>query len=438
MTNIKLSIIVPVYNTEPYLCECLDSIINQTIENTEIICVNDGSTDNSLEILERYAKMDSRIKIFTIENSGSSIARNYGMSHAKGEYVGFVDSDDYIDLEMFEKLYAKSKAKNLDICMCKISTFEDGTDIVNDNVWYFALNDFNNLKEDVFTHKDTKEFICGIAVTPFNKIYKRSFIEKNNIEFPKNIIFEDEVFFYDCYLRAKRVSIVKENLYYYRRNREGSIVEQTDDKDFSDMVKIFKLIRDIFIETDNYEEYKTILSNHFISVEIWRYGLTSQKYRESFFKELKEDTSKVCEDKKVYENLSTYLKSRVDNLLDSSNYKEFDLKEHFKEISVIITCCNDENTIEQTILSVIHQKMVDFEKYVQIVIVDDGSFDKTKELCEKYVKSYPDNILYCYQERLGKSKAMNTGIKYTKGKYFFYLDGDSKLDGNEFSKFNFD
>lgn len=438
MANIKLSVIVPVYNTESYLCECLDSIINQTIENMEIICVNDGSTDNSLEILEEYAKKDSRIKIFTIENSGLSIARNYGMNHAMGEYIGFVDSDDYIDLEMFEKLYAKSKAKNLDMCMCKISTFEDGTDIVDDDFWYFALNDFNNLKKDVFSHKDTKEFLCEIAVTSFNKIYKKSFIDKNNIEFPENIIFEDEIFFYHCYLRAKRVSIVKENLYYYRRNREGSIVEQTDDKDFSSMVKIFKLIREIFIETDNYEEYKNIISNHFISVEIWRYGFTSQKYHESFFKELKEDTSRLCEDKEIYDNLPVHLKTRVDNLLESPDYKTFDLKENFKEISVIITCYNDEMTIEQTILSVINQNMVDFKKYIHIVIVDDGSFDKTKEICEKYVKSYPNNILYCFQERQGKSKATNTGIKHAKGKYFFYLDGDSKLDENEFSKFNFD
>ncbi len=134
MDNIKVSIIVPVYNVEKYLQSCMDSLVNQTLEDIEIICVNDGSTDNSLEILESYAKKDSRIKVFTIENSGNSIARNYGIKIAKGKYVGFVDSDDYINETMFEKLYNSCEQNDLDLAICKISLFDDKTGEVNNNL----------------------------------------------------------------------------------------------------------------------------------------------------------------------------------------------------------------------------------------------------------------------------------------------------------------
>ena len=107
--NIKISIIIPVYNSAKYLRKCLNSIINQTFDNIEIICINDGSTDNSLSIINEYAKIDSRIKVYTIENKGVSAARNYGILVATGEYIGFVDSDDYIDLNYYEEMMKQIK-----------------------------------------------------------------------------------------------------------------------------------------------------------------------------------------------------------------------------------------------------------------------------------------------------------------------------------------
>ena len=117
MENISLSIIVPVYNVENYLIRCLDSLVNQTLKEIEIICINDGSKDNSLNILEEYAKKDSRIIILNQENAGLSAARNAGMEIAKGEYIGFVDSDDWVDLDFFEKLYIAAKNNDCDIAV---------------------------------------------------------------------------------------------------------------------------------------------------------------------------------------------------------------------------------------------------------------------------------------------------------------------------------
>ena len=113
--NPKISVIIPVYNVEDYLEECLDSIINQTFKDLEIICINDGSQDNSLNILEEYAEKDNRIKIITTKNQGLSAARNRGLENITGDYVYFIDSDDYLELTAFEELYAVSEEKSLDL-----------------------------------------------------------------------------------------------------------------------------------------------------------------------------------------------------------------------------------------------------------------------------------------------------------------------------------
>lgn len=432
MDDVKVSIIIPAFNTEKYLPKCLDSVVNQTLNDIEVICIDNNSTDNTLKIFNEYAEKDHRIKVISNnENKGAASSRNLGLDNASGEYVGFVDSDDFIELEMFEKLYDAAKAKDLDMCMCKISIFEDGTDNFDDDMWYFALNSFNQLEKDVFDHHDTKEFMGEISVTPYNKVYRKSVIDENNIRFPLGVLFEDEAFFYNTYLHSKRVSVLPETLYYYRTKREGSLVEQTEDRDFSSIVEVFKIIRNIFIETNNFDEYKIILCNIFIPMGIWRYGLTSKKYHQSFFISLKEDCMSLFEDREILENLPEHITDRVDNLINSADWIEFDEKENFKDISVILTCYNNADTLENSILSVINQD-VDFEEHIQLIIVDDGSEDETRDICEKYIQLYPRNILYIYLAHEGKSNAINIGIRYTKGKHYHFLDGDSELKADEF------
>ena len=136
MSKIKVSVIVPVFNVEEYLSTSLDSILNQTLKDIEIICINDGSTDASLDILENYAKKDARIKIISKKNEGQGIARNIGLDNAQGEFIAFVDSDDFIKEDMLEKSYEKSVSKNLDLVMYKISSFDNETHEINDNLWY--------------------------------------------------------------------------------------------------------------------------------------------------------------------------------------------------------------------------------------------------------------------------------------------------------------
>lgn len=429
----KISVIIPVYNVENYLKKCLDSITNQTLEDMEIICIDDGSTDSSPDILKEYSKKDKRIKIITKENEGQATARNLGIKEAKGEYIAFIDSDDFIEPEMLEKLYTKAKDNNLDIAMCKIATYDNQTKEIKDNVWYYMLGVFRDFEMDIFSHKDTKEFTCNISVTPYNKIYKTSLLKENSILFPEGLIFEDEKFFFDTYLRAKRVSIVDEFLYYYRVSRKGSTVDITKENDYTDIIPISKQIRQTFKQTNNYEDYKYLLNNRLIHLQLARFTQTSPKYKEKFFNLLKDDLTEVLKDNEIRNNLDSDVEFRVEKILNSKDYKEFKSLDQNKLFSVVMASYNCGKYLDETINSLIGQSF-SFGSNIQLIIVDDGSTDNTKEICQKFQDLYPDNIIYIYQENQGKGAARNRGLQYANGKYINFLDADDKFSGNTFYK----
>ena len=426
MNPIAISVVIPVFNTECYLSTCLDSVLNQTLENIEVICIDDGSTDNSLEILKKYQKKDNRVKIISKDNEGQGVARNIGISEAIGEYIAFVDSDDFIKKTMLEKLYNSCKNNNLDLVMCKVASFDELSNEINDSLWYYSLGVFNDFEKRVFSHKDTLEFTCEISVTPYNKLYKTSLIKKYDINFAENLIFEDEVFFYDVYLKAKKVSIVDETLYYYRINRAESTVGKTANKDYSDIVPIFKLIIEKFKETNTWDDYKISVSNRFIHLMLWRYSQTSKKFRKNFFYSLKELLVELLLDNTINDNLSLKVKHRVDLLINASDYEDFSTKDKNKLFSIVMACYNVENYVSDAIESVINQSF-GFESNIELILVDDGSVDETSKICLEYVKNYPDNIKYFHQENQGQAVARNFGLKHINGKYINFLDSDDTL-----------
>lgn len=184
---IKISIIIPVYNAEKYLEQCLESVITQSLKEIEIICVNDGSTDNSLQILEKYSRKDNRIIIINQENGGASKARNSALQIAKGEYCLNIDSDDWINEEYFKSLYNKAKSKNLDILISDMNFIE----LNNESIYQ---KDLKILDTDLISGKEyiqifLKENFYGYT---WNKLIKRELYTKNNIKYNEKIfMFED-------------------------------------------------------------------------------------------------------------------------------------------------------------------------------------------------------------------------------------------------------
>ena len=214
----KISIIVPVYNASKYLGKCLQSLINQTLPDIEIICINDGSTDNSLEILKEFEQKNVDIKVFSQKNKGQSIARNFGIRQAKGEYIGFLDADDWADEQMFEELYKNAKTFDSDIAMCSIKTYDETTREISGKDSYLTLDLFDETFENrAFHYSETLGFIFRICVVPWNKIYKREFLISNQILFPEGLSFEDNVFNLETFIKSEKISIVKKPLVYYRK-----------------------------------------------------------------------------------------------------------------------------------------------------------------------------------------------------------------------------
>lgn len=232
---IKVSIIVPVYNMKKYLEKCLDSLVNQTLKDIEIIAINDGSKDESLEILKKYEKKHKNIIVFDNDNQGISKTRNFGIEKATGEYITFIDSDDYVALNMMELMYDKAVTENLDIVVCDYYNFYENKNKIEE----VKILDFPNT-----TVYESKELLFKINSSPWNKLYKRELVKKNKYRFPEGIKYED--LGYIPILLTEATSIGKLNIplnyYLIRGNSETTTV----DKRVFDMFKIIDILYNYF------------------------------------------------------------------------------------------------------------------------------------------------------------------------------------------------
>lgn len=223
--KIKLSIIIPVHNAEKFLKKCLDSVINQTLTEIEIICIDDGSNDRSCQILEAYSKFDSRVKIISQQNNSPGASRNLGLEISIGEYVGFVDSDDYIDLDYFEKLYNAAVRNNADIACAGIIRKRKCTQKYR---LYYS-------KEEVFEKINDKLEACtsidgSYVWNVWNKIYKKSFLENLSINFENLPCYEDVNFTIMALFNSNRLTTVPNVFYWYVVNNK-SLVKSSQTKE---------------------------------------------------------------------------------------------------------------------------------------------------------------------------------------------------------------
>ena len=210
----KVSIIIPVYNAEGFIGVTIESLLNQTLTDCEYIFVNDGSTDNSLEVLQRYAVKDTRIVVIDQANQGISIARNSGVNISTGEYIGFMDNDDYVKPDMFETLYNDAVANNADIIVSKTILGRDGKYIIKDSIFPAGLvYDNAFIQDNIITNLLKAEDLFAV----WNKLYKRSHIDEFNVRFPKNRnIEEDSMFNFQAFNKASRVIFTEYSGYYYK------------------------------------------------------------------------------------------------------------------------------------------------------------------------------------------------------------------------------
>ena len=216
--------------------------------------------------------------------------------------------------------------------MCPAHVFDDTSKELKHDQPAFSLEYFDkNFDNWTFNHKDSKDFIFHITVTAWNKIYKTEFINRINARFPENLIFEDNPFFYETYLQANNVSLIRDPLFFYRVNRKDSIISKADRKYF-DVIKIFDIILNIFIKTNNFEYYKNDLIETIIGNIFNRYYLVDDKYKPEFFEEIKRFFEKI--DIKGIDDLDLNYKNRYNNMITSDSSKEFELKEKITQLEL--------------------------------------------------------------------------------------------------------
>lgn len=290
-----ISIVIPVYNTEKYLVQCLESLTAQTYPNMQIVLVNDGSTDNSLSICEAYATRYPFIKVYSQENAGQGSARNFGISKCSGSYIMFVDSDDWVDREIVQKLYDNINASDSNIAVCNfMKTY------INQFDRYYRLEEKISSGRIVALDQE-KDLLNSISVYACGKLIRRKIFDNKALRFP-NHFFEDAVMMPIVYVLADKISFIGDALYYYR-NRTGSTVNS--DKMLADRIYCMTSLIENFKKFGLYDKYREQLKQNIeqrIQINLRMAGnVLRQRYKE--FADRQEQTARqLFSDVKVKQN----------------------------------------------------------------------------------------------------------------------------------------
>lgn len=242
----KVSVIVPIYNVEKYLEKCINSLLSQTLEDIQIILVNDGSKDNSGNIAKEYEKNNKdRVIYVEKENGGLSDARNYGLKYATGDFIAFLDSDDYIEKNAYEEMYNKAIEENADYVEC-------------DFIWEFH----NKIRVDKqYPYKNKKEMLSFVRVVAWNKLIKRQLITDNNLEFPKGLRYEDVEFTYKLIPFINKFAYVDKPFIHYVQ-REGSIANVQNERT-AEIFTVLDNVIEFYKKNNIYEEYRDELEYNY-------------------------------------------------------------------------------------------------------------------------------------------------------------------------------
>ena len=434
----KVSIIIPVYNVEKYLRQCLDSVINQTLKDIEIICVDDGSPDNCGAIIDEYAQKDSRIVAIHKENGGYASAINKGLNIAKAEYIGIVESDDWIAPRMYELLYNKAIEANSDIVKGAIYYVEDSQNDVK-KISQFVLNICD--KNESFTLKECPEIIAYFA-SIWSAIYKKSFLDKHKIKMLEDIRpYEDIPFMAEAYSHANKITLIKTPIYYYRKDAEGSS-NNTVKKTIINYVLQRARNREIFIKNGCWNDN---LKEEYWRIAYWGskdfFDKPNNKFRKEFYEKMQQLFKKAYEDKCEFKYFSDEVKRDFKNI-STLTYEMYIFKQTFNNIikNVLSITKADKSHMKLCILGIKLKYNTSLLKHKFIIKFLDGIIPKNKK--KIVFLSYPDfsdnareyweymnnnhankyNLIYLYQNINNKDNcAINNKVYLNSFKGLYHL-----------------
>ncbi len=382
-----ISIVIPIYNAEKYLEQCLNSIKNQTYKNFEVILVNDGSKDESETICKRFLEYDARFRYFTKENGGVSSARNLGLDNVKGDFITFIDSDDWIAENHLELLINSIKKTNSDIVVSCYKEFDNNIDTYYTIVYTKQeknLLNFEKMNRDDFLTIFPKLMSINVC---FNnavaKLFRKELV--NNLRFDTSIKYgEDLDFYFSLYLNVESISYVDELTYVYRIHGDSTTSnfnQEYAEQELSIFKKMFKKIQEI--------------------------GLPTIHYFNKFQKLLKARVNYIKNKVLLNEHLD-FLK----NIEGTVTYPN-------TLISVVIPIYNVSPYLRLCLESIENQTY----PYFEVLLVNDGSRDNSEDICQEFINK-DKRFRYFEQENLGLSAARNTGILNSKGEFITFIEGD--------------
>ena len=419
-----VSVIMPVYNGETYLRQCLDSVVNQTLKEIEIICVDDGSSDRSVEILKEYAAKDERVMVLQQANAGAGAARNNGLSKASGKYLSFLDSDDFFETDMLEKAVEKIAADRADFVVFRCDHY---------------LNDTNTFKKAAYTLK--KQTLP--PYTPFNfrqitdnvfkafvgwawdKVYDREFVMKHNLKFQEQRTSNDMLFVFSALVLAKRITYLDTVLAHQRRNN-GESLSNTREKSWFCFYNALKALRDVLKEKGLYEELKKDFVNYAVHFSLWNLNTITGECYEKLYTKLHEEWFEELE-VTGHDEAYFYNKTEYKQLADILRY---DFKEYNTKLSVVIPVYNAEKYIRQCLDSILIKQKIALE----VICVDDCSTDGTPAVLKEYQDKYENVTVIRNETNLYAGTCRNKGLMAAKGQYVHFLDSDDYVVDNVYEK----
>ena len=440
---LNLSIIVPVYNVEKYLNKCLDSLVHQNMKNYEIIVVNDGTKDNSQDIIDEYVKeYPNLVKSYIKENGGLSDARNYGLQYATGKYLSFFDSDDYVDADYYSTMFELAEKNDLDL-------------VVADLEYVWENNEKDPMTKEGLNVEASENINEALFLSPLsvcNKLFRLDLFKKLDLKFYKGLWYEDIPVALMYCANSKKIGRSRISKYHYLQ-RSTSILGSGYTPKMYDIFTIFDKVLLEFKNEGLYEKYhdelEYLLIEHFLVYGAFRF-LRTDHYKELMIKAfdyVETEFPKYRHNKyiktlgiknviflrtnnthtmslwhwyltrhyianKAYENQVFVSEMAPAQKYDGENYE--------LNLSIIVPVYNVEKYLNKCLDSLVHQNMENYE----IIVVNDGTKDNSQDIIDKYVKDYPGLVKSYIKENGGLSDARNYGMERAKGKYICFLDSD--------------
>jgi glycosyltransferase involved in cell wall biosynthesis len=402
-----ISVIIPVYNGEQYLRECLNSLLSQTFNNFELILINDGSTDETEKILEEYSLRDQRIKIITTDHNGAGKSRNRGLEEIRGKYVSILDADDIYAPQMLMTLYATAESDNLDIAVCRSEKIT-GNNVNSREKMLWTVTDQYLPQNRVFSATDVAKHIFQLFNGwTWDKLFSAKFIKALNLRFQDTSFSNDAFFTYMALCSAERIGIVDEYLVIHRYHENS--IEARRCEDPIKFIDVFKAILAELEKSGKIKNYRLSFCNWVASFTRWQYETQDEESK----KLIQNAASSFISENRINENLTRiYTNSDTLWLANHTNSK-------IPEVSIIMPVYNSEMFLEETIRSIREQTMKNFE----VICIDDGSNDRSLEILENIAKE-DLRFRILTQKNHGAGAARNKGLELARGRYLAFMDSD--------------